>query len=245
MRNLSLHTGLDLLMPCMDIFSPLLFYLSLFGSYLTMSGHVTMILLSLLLALSVALTLLNRYKCVSLCRSGRKAPNRAMRLSRSKRFRLRRRNMSSPRSMHFGGMVAATYILALMLVMLTQGLLVFKCCETCLLVGALFTRQVNKVMKVAGSAVCASAGYASSLTFVRPDPLSMLRVDSRLCSLMVFMVLIEGVGAAGGEANANRVPMVSIPAAIAAGCAGSEWVGHMFHKPRTGKQRMSFLRVAE
>jgi len=62
---------------------------------------------------------------------------------------------------------------------------------------------------------------------------------------MVFMVLVEGVGAASGETNANRVPMVSIPAAIAAGCAGSEWVGHMFHKPRTGRQRMSFLRVAE
>ena len=153
--------------------------------------------------------------------------------------------MSSPRSMHSDGMVAAACLLALMLVMLTQGLLVFKCCETCLLVGALFTRQANKVMKVAGSAVCASAGYADSLTFVRPDPLSLLRINSRLCSLMVFMVLVEGVGAAGGETNANRVPMVSIPAAIAAGCAGSEWVGHMFHKPRTGRQRMSFLRVAE
>ena len=85
--------------------------------------------------------------------------------------------MSSPRSMHFDGMVAVAYILALMLVMLTQGLLVFKCCETCLLVGALFTRQANKVMKVAGSAVCTSAEYAESLTFVRPDPLSLLRIN--------------------------------------------------------------------
>ena len=58
-RRLSLHAGLGSLMPYMDMLLSLLPYLSLLGSCLTISGHVTMILLSLLLALSVALTLLD------------------------------------------------------------------------------------------------------------------------------------------------------------------------------------------